>query len=59
MPWRQGPKKGVDDCDKLRGAVIRRYIRRYPNGETRLGETQAPPAEHIGGREGTEGTETS
>jgi hypothetical protein len=59
MPRRQGPKKGVVDCDKLRGAVSRCYIRRYPNGETRLGKTQAPPAEYIGGREGTEGTETS
>jgi hypothetical protein len=38
MPWRQEPKKDVDGCEKPRGAVIKRYIRGYPNGETRSGE---------------------
>jgi hypothetical protein len=38
MPWRQGPKKDVVDCDKSRGAVCGRYIREFPNGETRRDE---------------------
>ena len=59
MPWRQEPKKGVVHCDNPREVVCRRYTRGYPNGETRLGNTQAPPAEHIGGTGGTWGTETS
>jgi hypothetical protein len=59
MPWRQEPKKGVVHCDKPRGAVCRRYIRGYPNGETHLGNTQVPLAEYIGEVEGTGRTETS
>ena len=42
MPRRQEPKKGVVHCDKPRGAVCRRYIRGYPNGETRLGWVTLP-----------------
>ena len=34
MPWRQAPKKAVVHYDKPRGAVYRRYIRGWPNGET-------------------------
>ena len=37
MPWRQEPMKDVAGCEKLRGVASRRYIRRCPNGETRLG----------------------
>ena len=36
MPWHWEPKKDVVNCDKLRGVVSRRYIRRFPNGATRL-----------------------
>ena len=32
MPWHREPMKDVTNCDKLRGAVSRRYIRRFPNG---------------------------
>ena len=32
MPWHQEPMKDVTNCDKLRGAVSERYIRRFPNG---------------------------
>ena len=34
MPWHQEPTKDVTSCDKLRGAANKRYIRRFPNGET-------------------------
>ncbi len=34
MPWHQEPMKDVVSCEKLRGAANKRYIRRYPNGET-------------------------
>ena len=37
MPWHQEPMKDVTNCDKLRGAVSRRYIRRFPNGAIRQG----------------------
>ena len=36
MPWHWEPMKDVVNCDKLRGVVSRRYIRRFPNGATRL-----------------------
>jgi len=48
MPWRQVPMKDVGHCEKLRGVVNRRYIRRYPNGETHCGEPAVTPAEYIG-----------
>jgi hypothetical protein len=51
--------KDVGHCEKSRGAVNRRYIREYPNGETRWSEPPASPAEKIGGSKGTGGTETS
>ena len=42
--------KDVDGYDKPRGAVIKRYIRGFPNGETRSGKTWAPLVEYIGQR---------
>ena len=36
MPWHWEPMKDVVNCDKLRGVVRRHYIRRFPNGATRL-----------------------
>ena len=41
MPWHQEPKKDVTNYDKLRGAVSKRYIRRFPNGAIRIGEAYA------------------
>ncbi len=38
MPWHQEPKKDVAIYDKPRGAESRRYIRGFPNGETRQSE---------------------
>ena len=35
MPWHQEPMKDVTNCDKLRGAVSKRYNRRFPNGAIR------------------------
>ena len=35
MPWHQEPMKDVVSCDKLWGVANRRYIHRFPNGETR------------------------
>ncbi len=59
MPWRQVPKKDVGHCEKPRGAVNKRYIRGYPNGETRCSEPAASHVEHIDVTRGTWGTETS
>jgi hypothetical protein len=59
MPWCQVPKKDVGHCEKPRGAVNRRYIRGYPNGETHQSEPLVSPSEYIGGMKGTWGTETS
>jgi len=53
------PKKDVGHCEKPRGAVNRRYIRGYPNGETHQSEPLVSPSESIGGVKGTWGTETS
>ncbi len=44
---------------KASGSRHQALIRGYPNGETRLGNTQSPLVEHIDQTEGTEGTETS
>ena len=41
MPWHQEPKKDVTSCDKPRGGANIRYIRGFPNGGTRLSNTQA------------------
>src|ERR1700722_6473775 len=57
MPWQNQAMKDVASCDKLRGAAHRRYIRRFPNGETHYGKTVVHPAEYIGGNERTEGKE--
>jgi hypothetical protein len=59
MPWQKQAKKDVASCDKLRGAAHRRYIRRFPNGETLGGKTAERPAEYIGGYERTQGSEPS
>ncbi len=47
MPWYQEIMKDVEDCIKLRGAVNRALIRRFPNGETRLGKTKTSLFEYI------------
>jgi hypothetical protein len=47
MPWRQVPMKAVDHCVKPRGAVNRRYIRGWPNGETRTTNRCASVGEYI------------
>ena len=59
MPWQKQAMKDVVSCDKLRGAANRRYIRRFPNGETLGGKTAERPAEYIGGYERTQGSEPS
>ena len=41
MTWHQEPKKDVTSCDKPRGGANIRYIRGFPNGGTRLSNTQA------------------
>ncbi len=48
MPWHWEPKKDVTNCEKLRGAVSRRYIRRYPNGAIRTVEDCTSYTENIG-----------
>ena len=39
MPWYQEAMKEAEDCQNFRGAVNRATIRKFPNGETRLGKT--------------------
>ena len=39
MPWHLEPMKDVTSCDKPRGGANIRYIRGFPNGGTRLGNT--------------------
>ena len=39
QPWHREPMKDVINCEKLRGAVSERYIRRFPNGAIRLEES--------------------
>ena len=48
MPWHQAAMKEAEDCHKLRGAVNRALIRRFPNGETHLGKTEVFLSEFIG-----------
>ena len=48
MPWYQEVMKEAEDCHKLRGAVNRAIIRRYPNGETYLGKLKVFISEFIG-----------
>ena len=46
MTWHQEPKKDVTSCEKLRlGANIQ--TRRYPNGETRYGNTVSLHGKYI------------
>ena len=52
-------EEGRGSLRKASGSREQAPIRGYPNGETRWSEPPAPPAEHIGRREGTWGTETS
>lgn len=48
MPWYQEAMKEAEDCHKLRGAVNLALIRRFPNGETRLGRPKTFLSEFIG-----------
>ena len=41
MPWHQEPTKDVTSCDKPRGGANIRYIRGFPNGGTRRGNTSS------------------
>jgi hypothetical protein len=41
MPWLSEAMKDVISCDKLRGGANNHYIRRFPNGETRLREAES------------------
>ena len=47
MPWYQEAMKEAEDCLKLRGAVNQALIRRFPNGETRIGKPNTPLFEYI------------
>jgi hypothetical protein len=53
MPWLTEAMKDVISCEKLRGGANNHYIRKYPNGATRLVEDQSLE------REQTRRTETS
>ena len=59
MPWHQEPKKDVTNCDKPRGAVNKRYIRGFPNGETPMVKNHRWYTESNRYIKGTRGTETS
>ena len=59
MPWQKQAMKDVASCDKLRGAAHRRYIRRFPNGETHMSDPHVCPTEYIGRNKRTEGSEPS
>ena len=48
MPRYQEAKKEVEGCCKFRGAANRAKIRKFPNGETFLGEAQKFLSEYIG-----------
>ncbi len=45
MPWHWEPMKDVVNCEKLRGVVSKRYIRRSPNGATHTIEDRVTYAE--------------
>ena len=47
MPWHQEPKKDVTSCDKPRGAA-NKFIRGFPNGETRMVKNHTFCTEYIG-----------
>ena len=59
MPGRKEPKKGAVGGDTPRGAANTRRSGDARMGKPGVGNTTSPPAEHIGGVEGTGGTETS
>ena len=59
MPWQNQAMKDVASCDKLRGAAHRRYIRRFPNGETHGGKPSVRRDESIVTHERTLGSEPS
>ena len=48
MPWHWEPMKDVVNCDKLRGVVSKRYIRRFPNGAIRMINHHTSYTEYIG-----------
>jgi hypothetical protein len=49
MPWLSETMKDVVSCEKLRGGANDRYIRRCPNGATRMVE------DHVLRKEGKPG----
>jgi hypothetical protein len=59
MPWRWKPMKDVASCDKPRVGALNRQSEDFRMGKPNWGHAQLPPAEHIGRREATGGTETS
>jgi hypothetical protein len=59
MPWRWKPMKDVASCDKPRVGAHYRQSEDFRMGKPNWGHAQLPPAEHIGRREATGGTETS
>ena len=52
-------EEGRGSLRKVSGSREQALIREYPNGETRQRGPLASPAEYIGRRKGTRGTETS
>ena len=59
MSWHREATKDVVACDKLREAGKRALIRRFLNEETHMHDLHVPSTECIGGKELTQGTETS
>jgi hypothetical protein len=59
MPMASSAEEGRGTLRKASGSREQASIRGYPNGETHPVEHRIPTAEHIGGVEGTWGTETS
>ena len=59
MSWHREATKDVVACDKLREAGKQALIRRFPNEETQCNDLALPATEFIGGKERTQGTETS
>jgi hypothetical protein len=59
MSWHREATKDVVACDKLREAGKQALIRRFPNEETHPDNIGIPATEFIGGKERTQGTETS
>jgi hypothetical protein len=53
------PMKDVGHCDKPRGAVYRLRSGDFRMRKLVAANPQHPPAEHIGWRKDTQGTETS